>query len=142
VNAPVFATHGICISTYATPGLGKGIGGLTDFSFPVANPPAERLAESKKVYASDFEDAIDEVIEELVAAERKMTMKNHSIRQPRTDTMEDVNRSTKRFIAVVSIGGVIAAIGMQITFIVNLPMVAANAALGASYPEILHALGL
>jgi hypothetical protein len=74
VNAPVFATHGIWISRYATPGLGQGIGGLTDFSFPVASPPAERLAESKKVYASDYEDAIDELIEELVAAERKMTI--------------------------------------------------------------------
>ena len=59
VKVPVFATHGICISTYATPGVGQGIGRLTDFSFPVASPPAERLAESKKVYAI-YENAIED----------------------------------------------------------------------------------
>ena len=97
VNVPVFATHGICISTYATPGLGQGIGGLTDFSFAVASPPADRLAESKKGYGSDFEDAIDEVIGEFVAAERRMTMKNHPIWQPRSGTMGKVDRSINRF---------------------------------------------
>jgi hypothetical protein len=70
VKVPVFATHGICISTYATPGVGQGIGRLTDFSFPIARPTVERLAESKKVYAN-YENAI----EEHVAAERKLTMK-------------------------------------------------------------------
>jgi hypothetical protein len=83
VNAPVW----ICISTYATPGFGLGIGGLTDFSSPVGSPPAApcRIKESLCI---GFEDWIDQVIEQLVAADRKMTMKNHSIRQPKTDTIE------------------------------------------------------
>ena len=54
----------------------------------------------REVLAFDLEAMIDKAIEVLVTTtKRQMATKNDSMWQPGTDTMEDVNRSTKRFMA-------------------------------------------